>query len=293
VADARSGGGLLAAADAAARRARACGALQPIPSEAHEVAEGGLRFAVRRLVPGARLPPAAAAGLAARDPFADPEPALVVAALSDTHLCLLNKFPVLERHLLLVTRAFAPQEAWLDAADWAALAAGLAELDGLAFYNGGPAAGASQAHKHLQLVPLAAVGLDGRLPIEPWLAGAPPGPGPFALPGPPFAHAFARLEPGAWDDPGRVAARAEAALAAAGVRAQGGAGGARQSAPYNLLATRGWLLAVPRRRGEADGIPVNALGFAGALVVRDAGGLERLRRIGPLAVLRAVAVPRP
>jgi ATP adenylyltransferase len=213
----------------------------------------------------------------------------------------LNKTPVLERHLLLVTRRFAPQEAWLDAADWAALAACLAEIDGLGFYNGGAEAGASQPHKHLQLVPLPLVGdaSGAGVPIEPWLADAPAGHGPVALPGPPFAHAFARLEPDAWRDRSALAARlagqADAALAAVGVRpvAVAGAGAARrQSAPYNLLVTRSWLLAVPRVCAEAHGVGVNALGFAGSLIVSDAAGLERVRRIGPLALLRAVAAPR-
>lgn len=284
---------LAAAADAAIRRARAAGALCPLATAAEEIREGGLRFAVRIL---ADRPPVAPAGRADADPFADPDPALVVGAVSDTHLCLLNKFPVLERHLLFVTRSATAQEAWLDAADWAALAAGLAAIDGLGFYNAGPLAGASQRHKHLQLVPLplGAAAPAGRadapaLPIAPWLDAAAPGPGPVALPGAPFPSAFVRLAAGAWRDPSAIAARADAALAAVGVRPCPGEDGLRQSGPYNLLATRTWLLAVPRARAEVEGIPVNALGFAGSFVVRDGAGLARLRALGPLAVLRAAA----
>lgn len=285
--------GLLAAADAAIRRARAAGALCPIASEADEIAEGGVCFTVRVL---AGRPPARAHGRGRSDPFADPDPALVVGAVSDTHLCLLNKFPVLERHLLLVTRAFAPQEAWLDAADQAALAAGLTGIDGLGFYNGGPVAGASQGHKHLQLVPLPLGAAEPSgpadaavLPIAPWLDAAPSGSGPVALPGAPFPHAFVRIEAGAWQDPAAIGRLADAALAVLGVRPTAGPDGLRQSAPYNLLVTRRWLLAVARARAEVEGIPVNALGFAGSFVVRDAAGLARLRALGPLAVLRAAA----
>jgi ATP adenylyltransferase len=284
VSSALAPGDLPAAAGEAIRRARAAGALQPIASEADEIAEAGVRFVVRIL--GGR-PPVDAGGGDRGDPFADPDPNLIVGALSDTHLCLLNKFPVLERHLLLVTRAFAPQEGWLDAADWAALAAGLAAIDGLGFYNGGPAAGASQPHKHLQLVPLP-LGTVGPVPIAPWIDSAPPGPGPLSLPAP-FPHAFVRLDASAWRDPEAIARRADAALAAVGVWPLPGPHGPRQSAPYDLLATRGWLLAVPRARGKVDGIPINALGFAGSFVVNDAAGLGRLRERGPLAVLRAAA----
>lgn len=278
---------LPAAADAAVRRARATGALRPIASDAQEIAEGGLRFAVRVLA--ARAPGPSRAAAPGVDPFADPEPDLVVGPLSDTHLCLLNKFPVLERHLLLVTRACAPQEAWLDAADWNALGRGLAGIDGLGFYNGGPTAGASQPHKHLQLVPFPLGPGGSALPIAPWIAAARPGPRPRALPDAPFRHAFARLTSDAWSDPAAIADLADATLAAVGVRPLAGPDGPRQSAPYNLLATRRWLLAVPRVRGEVEGIPVNALGFAGSLVVGDAAGLARLREAGPLAVLRAAA----
>ena len=62
-----------------------------------------------------------------------------------------------------------------------------------------------------------------------------------------------------------------------------------QSRPYNLLVTRRWMMAVPRARERWDGVSVNALGFAGSLLVRDAGELARLRAAGPMRVLAAVA----
>ena len=48
----------------------------------------------------------------------------------------------------------------------------------------------------------------------------------------------------------------------------------RQSAPYNLLATRRWMLLVPRSRDCFDSVPVNALGFAGSLFVRDEAQMQ-------------------
>ena len=61
--------------------------------------------------------------------------------------------------------------------------------------------------------------------------------------------------------------------------------------PYNLLVTREWMLVVPRRRESFTTISVNALGFAGAMLVRDADEQETLRRAGPMVVLCAVAAP--
>ena len=61
--------------------------------------------------------------------------------------------------------------------------------------------------------------------------------------------------------------------------------------PYNLLATRRWMMLVPRARECFQGISVNALGFAGSLFVRDQRQLGIIRDCGPMTVLTSVAVP--
>ncbi|WP_341649862.1 hypothetical protein [Thauera humireducens] len=63
-------------------------------------------------------------------------------------------------------------------------------------------------------------------------------------------------------------------------------------AAYNLLASRQWLLVVPRQFEKWQDVSVNALGYAGSLFVRSPAQIERLRAEGPLAVLRAVGYPR-
>ena len=59
--------------------------------------------------------------------------------------------------------------------------------------------------------------------------------------------------------------------------------------PYNLLITRQWMLLVPRARESYADISVNALGFAGSLLVLDAGQLLRVKETGPMTVLTEVA----
>jgi hypothetical protein len=59
--------------------------------------------------------------------------------------------------------------------------------------------------------------------------------------------------------------------------------------PYNLLVTRSWMLLVPRSRDSALGVSVNALGFAGALLVRDHAQMVAVVDLGPMTVLRRVA----
>ena len=99
------------------------------------------------------------------DPFLPYDERLWVAHLPPSHELLLNKFPVSLHHALVVTRAFEEQEDPLTAADlraaWAVVDA-MPGAGGMAFFNRGPASGASQRHKHLQIVPLPLHGAGSR-----------------------------------------------------------------------------------------------------------------------------------
>jgi len=283
-----------------------CGALRPIETIQTVLEEGGVRFLVRQVASLARKEAfrqarkvEAGAGRAV-NPFLPYDSDLFVADISDTHVALLNKFNVIDHHLLIVTRCFKPQEALLALDDFAALAACMAEFDGLGFYNGGAESGASQPHKHLQIVPLP-LGESGQpLPIESVLrpesiedsistSGT-----VGTIPGLPFLHAIARLDlaPAASRHAEHAAFDCyHALLEATGLRAIEVNGELHQSAPYNLLVTRRWMLLVPRYSECVEGISVNALGFAGSLFVRDAAQMEVIKRLGPMSVLQRVAVP--
>lgn len=272
--------------------ALACGALRPIETTQAVLDDSGVRFVIRQVSSLALKPPAESA---APRPFVDPflpcDPDLFVADLSDTHLALLNKFNVLEHHLLIVTRAFEPQEALIDFDDFAAWFACLSEFDALGFYNAGREAGASQPHKHMQVVPLP-LGASGQsLPIAPLIAAA-SFDGPIGtLPGLACGHAFARLTPAPIEQAAAQALdRYRLLLDAVGLRSIAVDGRLHQSAPYNLLVTPRWMLLVPRSAECAAGIPINSLGFAGSLFVRDADQFDELRRIGPMTALCRVGV---
>ncbi len=262
-------GSLWRSAVAASLREASRGTLVPLTSESHVVEDGGIAFSVRLLTGHERKPSSGSQA----DPFLPYDPAHFVADISDSHVCLLNKFSLLDHHLLLVTRAFEPQESLLTAADFEALAACLAEFDALAFYNAGARAGASQRHKHLQLVPTPLGPGPGPTPMEDVVASAVHGRAPV-----PFANAVAKLDSGGAE-----------ALDAAYRDLRRALGLHEPAEPYNLLVTRTWMMLVPRARAECQGIPVNGLGFAGALVAKTPEQLAMLRERGPLAVLQAVA----
>ncbi|MBD0315389.1 MAG: phosphorylase, partial [Nitrospiraceae bacterium] len=217
------------------------------------------------------------------------DPAVFVADLSPTHVALLNKFTILSHHLLIVTRLFEEQQAFLTQRDCEALLIGLTEIDGLVFYNAGPAAGASQRHKHLQLIPLPDLA-GPRLPIEPLLRSAQILGDIGCLPGLPFRHAYGLMEP-EWLDPGKDASASFLARYRTLLRTAGMSPEAEPAPSYNLLVTRQWLLLVPRRQECFDGISVNALGFAGTLLVKTAAQLSALRERGPMTALQQVALP--
>jgi len=263
----------------------ACGALQSIPTVAEVVEQGGLRFLVRILDNLKRKDEARArlkrAGSQETNPFLPYEAALYVGEAGDYHRCLLNKFNVVEHHLLIVTSRFEPQTDLLDVRDFAALAQVMAQMPGLAFYNSGEAAGASQSHKHLQLVPL---------PMAPFVET------PFSeqlnsvreeraqrCERLAFNHVLLRLPPGLFEDPARAAER----LLACYLQLRDALGLAEDTS-YNLLLTSDWMLMVPRSAERWRGISFNALAFCGAILVRDEKQAETLLEAGIMQALVSV-----
>ncbi len=243
-------------------RGLASGDLQPTATSAHELVDGGIPFSVRVIEGFDRKKRSnSEQARSARDPFLPPySDDLFIADVSDTHVVLLNKFPVLRDHLLVVTRAVEAQESALGEADFAALWACMSELGGLGFYNAGSAAGASQSHKHLQWVPL-----EGGLPTAPLLESEDAG----------FACAHARVQGG-----GGIAEQYVRLCEELGL------GGAE---PYNLLLTRESMVVVPRTRHAWEGISVNAMGYAGSFLVRTSADLQKLRELGPRRLLAGVS----
>jgi ATP adenylyltransferase len=273
------------------------GAIQPIPTTLALVADHDLQFIVRCMDQTAPSSLSAGVNHPPRQPGPNPflpyEQELFVADLSATHICLLNKFNVVNHHLLMVTRSFVEQTSLLTLEDFTAMWLCLAAFEGLAFFNGGAQAGASQRHKHLQYIPLPLGTIGPKLPIEPALAQA-------QFDGPvgrsaalPFAHALVKLEPH-WIERPEDAAAATLEFYYLLLRAVGWSGALAQDAqqpfPYNLLATRQWLWLIPRRQEHFYDISVNALGFAGSLFARNATQMALIQQHGPLGVLSRVGI---
>lgn len=277
------------------RQAMAGGVLRPIETKCTLIDDGGVRFVVRS-VSNLRHKNEDKEAQQRRpgNPFLPYEKPLFVTDISDTHIALLNKFNVIRHHLLIVTRRFEDQETLLTLPDMQALWVCLAEFEALGFYNGGTVAGASQRHKHLQMVPLPLAPTGPAVPVEPLIALASVGETTHTLAGLSFVHACSRLDP-------RLSARPEEAaevtleryyalLNAVGITATSSNDHLWQSAPYNLLITRRWMLLVPRSKEFFESISINALAFAGSLFVRSEEQMQAVDAAGPMRVLQQVAV---
>lgn len=213
------------------------------------------------------------------DPFAYPPRSLFVADLGPSHYLVLNKFAVVPEHFILATREFKPQTGVLDEADLEATRACIQAYrgrrqdgDGLfAFFNGGEHSGASQPHRHIQLLPVARMreGLEngggawsplaaspqlGQAPFVTFSETIPPATGPRHL-----HAAYLRLYRQACDAAGTTTAADEA-------------GEARIS--YNMAMTEDTLAVCPRlAEGDellAGGAVVGRLALNGTVLAGTA-----------------------
>lgn len=252
-----------------------CGALVPLDTEVVE-APNCNPFVLRRLL-GA--PPRHLRAEGPRpNPFLPWERQLEVSRLGDGHLLLLNKYPVQTGHLLLITQRWQPQSGWLDSIDWQAVAHVGADTGGLWFFNNSPTAGASQPHRHLQLLPRALGEVSCPLAER-------------------FKAQLMGLETG-WSWAYRLDRRVGTSandlesLYRSHCDSLGIGRPERDSSPlhpYNLLFDDDWFLTIRRTREHGAGFSVNALGFAGYLLLTERSDLAWLRRHGPLCLLQEVA----
>ena len=277
-----------------------CGTLHPIATNYELLEVGDIQFLVRILVnlqrkESAKKEQKKKAKKSGKEfnPFLPYEEDLFVSDLTDTHLCLLNKFNAVDHHLLMITREFKEQENQLNLADFLAVAITLAEINGLVFYNSGKLAGASQRHKHLQLVPLPLVPHGVSLPILPWITDVCLKQEIInTIPQFPFINAIAACPDIFSINPLEIAPILLEKYQQLLVKTDLNQKKSAKTAPYNLLMTREWMMVIPRSQESYQDISINSLGFAGALLVRNAEQMEQLKQIGPLTFLQKVGIKK-
>eukprot|EP01084_Bolivina_argentea_P075393 136689_1 len=89
-----------------------------------------------------------------KDPFIAPfDIGCHVIDLNNEYKILLNKFNVVPNHILIITSNFVKQTLPLIAKDFDITMKVILSMNGLCYFNSGPFSGASQPHKHIQIIP--------------------------------------------------------------------------------------------------------------------------------------------
>ena len=257
------------------RSALQSGALIPLKTEL--ISGPDDRFQLRRLI--SATPKHLAKAGPKPNPFRPWDQRLEVASLPE-HVVLLNKYPVQAGHLLLISKHWQAQADWLQPSDWQALTEVWAQQPGLWFFNSSAAAGASQPHRHLQLLPRVADQLPCPLDAE--------------------FEALAQGQSPAQTWQQSVAAREltsgsaeELQACYQGLAAELEIGSAishqRPLHPYNLLLCNKWMVMVRRLKESHAGFSVNALGFAGYMLATEESDMNWLTSAGGDALLNQVS----
>ena len=217
-----------------------------------------------------------------QNPFQPWDPRLEVEMIGTNHALILNKYPVQIGHMLLITSSWRPQSGWLDSEDWKALTCVDADTTGLWFFNSAPDAGASQPHRHLQLLPR--LPDQAVCPREKWFRVTAE---VTCSGGEDVLHHWARVAPmHGLSDHRRLCQTYQSLCEQLGL----GSPDLDDSplAAYNILLCQDWMAVIRREVEGIAGFSVNALGFAGCLLSTDDSDIAWIREHGPEALLRAV-----
>ncbi|KIM45312.1 hypothetical protein M413DRAFT_337714 [Hebeloma cylindrosporum] len=245
------------------------------------------------------------------DPFAPPyNPNLYIGELKDEEseeefVVVLNKYSVVPQHFLLVTKEFKSQATPLLPSELVQIYLFLSTARKLgkhifAFYNCGDNSGASQPHKHIQFIPLE--DKDGP-PLEKLARKA-----QLQFPDRPFSLTQLSYASHSYRFPSNIATcspdELEGLMANAFLQLLDLAISTIRHDPeypigkpsYNVIITREHIHIIPRRRENyvlsenGEKLSVNALGFAGMLLVKSEQELEIVKRESIGKILRGVGL---
>ncbi|WP_320674664.1 DUF4922 domain-containing protein [Prochlorococcus sp. MIT 1341] len=208
---------------------------------------------------------------------------LEIAEIGQDHALILNKYPVQIGHMLLITKTWAPQNGWLTYKDWEALLTVDQDTTGLWFFNSGPIAGASQPHRHLQLLPRR---IDEALcPRDYWFKDLID-----------FKEerkgllfnsckviAIKSIERMTPEDMYDLYLNLCNQLKIGSPELNN-----RPLKPYNLLITKDWMSLIRRKKESNKGFSINSLGFAGYLLATESSDINWLYNYGPDRLVEGV-----
>eukprot|EP01133_Synstelium_polycarpum_P017682 gene17682-21081_t len=231
------------------------------------------------------------------DPFSPCDKDLFVCDLFGTHNLVLNKFNVSTYHSIIATTDFQDQTERLNQKDFRAIWECVKSCNMLCFFNCGPNSGASQPHKHVQLLRTPYFDNGPACPMDSLMQrylGKPDQIVDLASLG--FENAAISL------DKSKIGTLDELALSVyfennyLQLLQHLGIYERLNSTPppsYNFIMTQDWMFVIPRRCYQSRGISINSVGFTGAILVKKEEELDTLKQHGIMNILRDVSFERP
>ena len=167
----------------------------------------------------------------------------------------------------------------------------LKQIKGLGFYNCGTLSGASQPHKHLQLIPEFFADNINNIPINNLVLSHQELNKKVVIDTLNYAHRIIYFPPDLLSKTTKEIAEITTEYYRQILRDLGIETVNNQpSQDYNLLITQNWIKIIPRSQEKYQSISINSLGFAGALLVRNEDQLQLIKQDKPLNILSKVAV---
>tara|TARA_Y100000589_G_scaffold125272_1_gene119445 strand:+ start:6688 stop:7518 length:831 start_codon:yes stop_codon:yes gene_type:complete len=206
------------------------------------------------------------------NPFNPWEKDLEIEKIGNNHQLILNKYPVQLGHILLITNDWKPQIGWLDIDDWLALKTVNNDTSGLWFFNSGPLSGASQPHRHLQLLRRSSQEII--CPREKWILGI--------IEKPLKNKVYEKkIKVKKFNLSNNAESLYKTYLEIANHIGLGDPiNNELPLFPYNLLITNNWIAIIRRSKDYKLGFNINALGFAGYILITDNSNLLYLEKNG-------------
>jgi len=167
---------------------------------------------------------------------------------------------------------------------------------GLAYFNCGPVSGASQPHKHLQVIPFSLAGNDDQRSMGHAISAALTAESHFWIEGItevktfPFMNYVAKVD--ADCATGKLLAATHAVLLSKALATVGPRGDSAGPFSFNTIFTREFIMVVPRRADAFGAVSCNSMAYAGSFFVRSAEELEFIREKGPMQILKQVGFAR-
>ena len=211
------------------------------------------------------------------NPFRPWDNILEIDSIGKYHQLILNKYPVQLGHILLITNEWKEQNGWIDIKDWEAIKEVNDDTTGLWFFNSGPLAGASQPHRHFQLLRRDPSELS--CPREKWILD-------FDNVNYKNKRFYKNIILKKFS---KTLNKENIYEIYKDLSYKLGLGepetDKKPKYPYNLIFTNQWIILIKRKTDNLHGISMNALGFAGYILVTEKSDINYLKKFGPEKLL--------